>query len=162
MGHTNIIENLISKSAKKQRLFFLGNEETEEKANEKYLEVTSRIIRTVYILNKLSLPFSDHNSLVSPQQSNGINMGNHHYERSACTMMTNGISMKMHDTLIYHLIESEHTISIIVDDTTDIKNVHYKLVYFQTIENRSPVIYFYKLIELKSGTGYSGFEALIN
>lgn len=71
------------------------------------------------------------------------------------------ISDNMHEMLIDSLIKSGMPISIIVDDITDVKNVHYKVVYFQTIEEVSPVIYFYKLIELKSGTGFGGFEALL-
>lgn len=51
-------------------------------------------------------------------------------------------------------------ISIIVDDSTDAGNIHYKIVYFQTIEEVNPVIYFYKLIKLESATGFGGFEAL--
>lgn len=87
-------------------------------------------------------------------------MGYHHYERSGCTKMTIDISNHMHDTLIDSLIEGEMPISIIVDDSTDAGNVHYKIVYFQTIEVVSPLIYFYKLIEIKSATGCAGFEAL--
>lgn len=160
VGHTNIISSLQAQSAKKQRNNFLMNEQKEENANDKYLEITSRMIRTVYVINKLSLPFSDHTALVMLQKLNGLNMGYHHYERTACTAMTIDISNAMHDTLIDSLIKSKMPISIIVDDTTDVKNVHFKIVYFQTIEVVNPVIYFYKLIELKSGTGLAGFEAL--
>lgn len=40
--------------------------------------------------------------------------------------MTRHISKHIHDTLIDNLIESKMPISIIVDDTTDAGNVHYK------------------------------------
>lgn len=85
VSHTTIISNLQAKSAKKQRASFFRYEQTEEKANAKYLEITSRMIRTVYVVNKLSLPFSDHNALVTLQKLNGLEMGYHHYDRTACT-----------------------------------------------------------------------------
>lgn len=160
MSHSNVVKNLQLNSAKKLRESFFRDEQKEELANNKYLEVTSRIIRTVYVINKLSLPFSDHNAFVELQKLNGINMGFHHYDRTACTRMTIDISNNMHDTLIAYLIKNNMPISIIVDDTTDVKNIHYKIVYFQTIEDVNPVVYFYKLVELKSGTGLGGFEAL--
>lgn len=160
VSHTNIISNLQAQSAKKQRESFFNDERLEENANGKYLEVTSRMIRTVFVINKMSLPFSDHSSLVTLQKLNGLNMGFHHYERFGCAAMTTDISNNMHAILIDNLIKSEMPISIIIDDTTDVKNNHYKVVYFQTIEEVNPVIYFYKLIELKSGTGFDGFEAM--
>lgn len=160
LSHTTIISNLKARAFKKQRTTFFNEQRTDEQRNDKYLEVTSRMIRTVFIVNKLSLPFSDHNALVTLQKINGLEMGHHHYDRTACTSMTIDISDNMHDILIESLIKNEMPISIIVDDTTDMGNMHYKIVYFQTIEDVNPVIYFYKLIELKSGTGFAGFEAL--
>lgn len=159
-AHLNVISKLQESAAKKQRSSFLQDERTEETKNNKYLEVTARIIRTVYVINKLSLPFSDHTALVSLQKLNGINMGNHHFERTSCMRMTIDISSNMHETLINSLIDNQMPISIIIVDTTDVGNLHYKIVYFQTIEIANPVIYFYKLIELKTGTGLGGFEAL--
>lgn len=160
ISHANIISNLQNIAAKRQRSSFLIDEQIEESRNEKYLEVTARMIRTVYVVNKLSLPFSDHRALVTLQKLNGLNLGYHHYERSSCTRMTNDISNHMHETLIENLIKSQMPISVIVDDTTDAGNVHYKIVYFQTVEDVSPVIYFYKIIQLKSGTGFGGFETM--
>lgn len=152
--HLNIIANLkenFKNLKKKQRLTANSND---------YLDVTSKMFRTVYVVNKFALPFSDHEKLVNLQKINGINLGFHHYERSGCTAITNHISEQMHEILINNLLKSKMPISIIIDDTTDAGNVHFKIVYFQTIENSNPVIYFYKLIETKSETGLAGFEAL--
>lgn len=158
--HLNIIANLKEGEAKKQRTSIFPNEMNDITSRNNYLEVTSRMMRTVFIINKLSLPFSDHKSLVILQKLNGLNMGYHHYDRTACTTMTLHISEKMHDTLITNLLKAQMPISVIVDDTTDAGNIHYKIVYFQTIEEYSPVIYFYKLIETTSETGLAGFESL--
>ncbi|XP_031639159.1 E3 SUMO-protein ligase KIAA1586-like, partial [Contarinia nasturtii] len=159
-AHANVISKLQQDAAKKQRTSFLQGEEAEETKDNNYLEVTARIIRTVFVINKLSLPFSDHAALISLQQLNGLSMGWHHFDRTACTKITADISAYMHDTLINSLIQNEMPISIIIDDSTDAGNVHFKIVYFQTIESDRPVIYFYKLIELSAGTGIGGFQAI--
>lgn len=49
-----------------------------------------------------------------------------------------------------------------MNDNTDLSSVHYNIVYFQTIEDNPPLIYFYKLIELKKETGEADFNVLIN
>lgn len=160
ISHLNVIANLKENVSKKQRLSIFPIEQSEESANNKFLEITSRMTRTVYVVNKLSLPFSDHKSLVFLQKLNGLDMGHHHYGRTGCTDMTIHISKHMHDILIKNLIKSQMPISVIVDDSTDAGNIHYKIVYFQTIEDFNPVIYFYKLINTTAETGLAGFEGL--
>lgn len=54
ISHTNIISNLQACVSKKQRSSFFGDGAIEEKKNDKYLEITARMIRSVYVLNKLS------------------------------------------------------------------------------------------------------------
>lgn len=106
------------------------------------------MIRTVYVLNKLTMPFSSHSGLVSLQELNGINLGYHHYERTSCTRITNFISKTMHNTFVKSLLEKNVPVSIIIDGTSDSSRNHYLIVYFQTIENDNPVIYFYRLLEV--------------
>ncbi len=66
----------------------------------------------------------------------------------------------MLQTLINHLTSNEYPIIIIVD-TSDAGN-HYLSVLFQTIENERPVVYFYKMIELKNDeTGHGMFSPLL-
>lgn len=156
----NIISNLKQMSAKKQSISVFAAEKKEEERNKNYLLITSKMIRTVYVVNKLSLPFVDHKSVVDLQKLNGLDMGHHHYGRTGCNDMTIHISKHVHKILIENLIQSKMPISVIVDDATDTGNVHYKIVYFQTIEDFSPVIYFYRLIETIPETGLAGFESL--
>lgn len=158
--HTNIISRLQKLAAERQRTEIFQDEQNEEMMNNAKLLITSRIFRTVFVLNKLSLSHSDHAGLVTLQKLNGLDMGNHHYERTSCTRISVFISQVMHKTLIGYLIKNQMPISIIVDDSTGLLTVHYKIVYFQTIEDNSPVIYFYKLIELKAETGEANFECV--
>lgn len=156
--HLNIITNLQKESvAKKRRLtpFLTSNDRKDN-----YLLVTSKMLRTVYAINKLTLPFDDHEVVVYLQKLNGVELGYHHYERSGCVSMTLHLSNSFHEILIDYLIAKKNPISLIIDDTTDKGNNHFKIVYFQTIEDNNPVIYFYKLIETKSEKGISSFEAL--
>lgn len=106
ISHTNIISNLQAKASKKQRSSYFQDEQAEEKKDNKFLEITARMIRSVYALNKLSLPFSDHQHLITLQKLNGLNMGYHHFERTSCARMTIDISNHMHITLIDNLITS--------------------------------------------------------
>lgn len=75
------------------------NEELEGEDN-KALVVTSRMIRTVYIEVKTNIPYSSHRNMVVMQDSNGVNMGFHHYDKTAATKMAASISNYMHEILI--------------------------------------------------------------
>lgn len=162
VAHLNIVSNLKAEAAKRQRTEIAQYEQSEEMNDDSRLLITARMFRSVYVLNKLSLPYSDHAGLVTLQKLNGLDMGYHHYEHTGCTKMSFFISDVMHDILIDYLIKNQMPISIIVDDTTDLSATHYKIVYFQTIEENRPVIYFYKLIELKAETGEAHFKVLIS
>lgn len=74
--------------------------------------------------------------------------------------MTLELSKQFHDILNENLIKNENPIFLIIDDTTDVGDNHYKIVYFQTIEDTHPAIYSYKPIETKSKSGISGFKTL--
>lgn len=157
IAHLNIISNL-----KKQSISKKHRSDHFPISNDDNLLITSKMIRTVYVINKLRLPCSDHEKLVRLQKLNGMDLGFHHYERSGCVAMTLELSKYFHEISIDYLIENKNPISLIVDDTTDMSNNHFKIVYFQTIEDTNPVIYFYRLIETKSESGISGFEAIRN
>lgn len=160
--HLNIVSFLKGESAKRQRTEISQHEQTEEMNDSARLLITARMFRSVFVLNKLSLPYFDHKGLVTLQKLNGLDMGYHHYEHTGCTKMSLFMSDDMHDILIEYLVENQMPISIIVDDTTDLSAVHYMIVYFQTIEENRPVIYFYKLIEITSETGEAHFNVLIS
>lgn len=101
--HLNIIANLKENfiiARKKQRI-------TDLTPKTNYLDITSKMFRTVYIVNKFSFPFSDHEKVVNPQKINGIDLGYHHYDRKGCTDITNHISEQMHEILINNLIKTK-------------------------------------------------------
>lgn len=159
-SHLAVIEVFQKQSHKRIRTEFENIKQLEEKKDNNFLEVTSRMFRTVYVLNKLTMSFSSHSGLVTLQKLNGIDMGFHHYEKTSCTRMTVFISEKMHSTLIENIMKTNVPVSIIVDGTTDSRLIHYLIVYFQTIENEIPMIYFYRLLELPDETSLGHFEVI--
>lgn len=159
-GHLNVVEILQKHSKKRLRTDFdVIRRENESNDNDRF-KITSRMMRTVYVLNRLTMPFSAHSGLVTLQELNDIDMGRHHYERTSCTRMTEFISKTMHKTLIDFLLQKDVPISIIVDGSSDTSRIHYQIVYFQTIENENPVISFYRLLEVHHETSLDLFKLI--
>lgn len=160
-AHQAIIQTL-----QKQKEAALENDfekinQMEEEKNDDILKITSRMIRTVFIETKTNIPFDAHEDIVLLQQHNGIDMGLHHYSRTGAIEMMEVISSVMHKSLIDHLLSKNIPISIIIDGTTDSNAKHTLIVYFQAIEDSSPVVYFYKLIETTSdGTAQGLYKSL--
>ena len=125
------------------------------------LTVTMRMIRSVYAEAKVNLPFSAHEKIVELQERNGLDMGYHHYGRTAAVRIIELIGETMHESLVTHLTNKNHPLSIIIDSSTDSGQNHYLIVYFQALENEVPRVYFYKLILLDADeSAYGLFESL--
>lgn len=128
----------------------------EETKNEGVLEITSKMMRTVYMEIKKNIPFDSHLSLVLLQEINGIDMGFHHREKCGATSMMELISSSMHQRLLKHMLSEQLPFSIIVDGSSDISDNHYLSIYFQILEKNVPVVVFYKLVELSSDVTAQG------
>lgn len=160
--HLSIVEILKKGNQKRLRTDFEVIRRENESNDNNRLKVTSRMLRTVYVSNRLTMPFSSHSGLVTLQELNDIDMGRHHYERTSCTRITEFISRKMHETLITSLLEKNVPISIIIDGSSDTSRIHYLIMYFQTIEKDYPVIYFYRLLEVNDETSLGLFNLIKN
>ena len=67
----------------------------------------------------------------------------------------------MHETLLNSLISNNSPVTIILDEAIDTSLRHNILVYFLTIEDFTPMLYYYKLIESYTNQSASGlFDAL--
>lgn len=161
-SHKTVVEMLQKQAQEKLRTDFEKIRRKEASRDDHLLEITSRMMRTVYVINKLTISFSSHEGIVLLQKLNGLEMGHHHYERTSCTRMTELISHSMHEVMLEQILKRNSPISIIVDGTTDSSRVHYMIVYFQTIEERNPVIYFYRILEVHKETSQGLFDALMN
>lgn len=151
-GHKAIIDKLIA--LKKD---FQNIQIDQQKQNNNYLEVTMRMFRTVFIEVKRNIPFDAHNALVDLQILNGLDMGFHHFSRKSATTMTEVISNLMHETLMKHLVSKNSPVSIILDGSTDLSRTHSMIVYFLAVEDHTPVMYFYKLVECSLDQSAEGF-----
>lgn len=140
---------------------------TEDAKHNHFVQVTSRMFRTVYTEVFLNLPFDSHGAMVLLREANGLDMGSHHYGRTSAIKMINFISETMHANLIMYLTKSDQAknkkpISLIVDSSTDPRQRHFFAVLFQTLEEGKPVVYFYKLIELSSDESAQGLFNVIS
>lgn len=156
-GHKAIIDKLMLLKKETLPQDFQNIQIQEQEANNHYLEVTMRMFRTVYIEIKRNIPFEAHSALVDLQKFNGIDMGFHHFSRKSATTMTEVMSNLMHETLMKHLVAKNSPVSIILDGSTDISRTHNMIVYFLAVEDHTPVMYFYKLIECSLDQSANGF-----
>lgn len=92
-----------------------------------------------------------HPVLVDMEQSNGVDLGSHHYHKSAATYIMKSISDTMHVTLLESLVKNDLRFSLIVDTTTSNMNVPYLICYFQLTEDGYPVTLYYRNIDLSDG-----------
>uniref|UniRef100_A0A915KNL8 Transposase n=1 Tax=Romanomermis culicivorax TaxID=13658 RepID=A0A915KNL8_ROMCU len=97
---------------------------------------------------KMNLPFLSYPKIVELQTMNGVYMGYHHYDRISASHMALVISEEMYKMLIQLLTSKQYPLSIIIDSSTDASQNHYLIAYFQALENGTPVVYFYKLVQL--------------
>jgi len=120
------------------------------------------MFRTVFVEAKKNIPFDSHSSLVQLQEINGLHMGYHHFERCGATMITESISAHMHTLLIDNMVSKNLPFSIIIDGSTDSTESHFLIVYFQILDNNTPVVCFYGLIETTSDRTASGlFNSIV-
>lgn len=145
------------------RMDFEHIKQKEDETMESTLKVTSQMFRTVFVAVKKNIPLSTHSSLVALQELHGIKMGFHHNNRDGATAIMSSISEYMHQQLIDYMYYNDLPFSIILDGSTDITNSHYLIIYFQILENNSPSVVFYKLVETTSVVTAKGyFETIKN
>jgi len=123
---------------------------------------TLKMIRTVYAEIKINLPFAAHSTVVELQKLNGVELGNHHFDRNSATRISENISQKMHQILLQHFKTKHYPMSIILDTSSDFANKNYMLVYFRSIEQNYPTIYFYRCLYVPLETAESLFNTLRN
>lgn len=160
-GHKAVIDKLIIKKKESLPKEFerIQNEESEKQDH--LLEITMRMFRTVFVELKKNIPFEAHSAIVDLQIANGINMGYHHFSRKSATAITEVMSSFMHETLLNSFISNNSPVTIILDGATDTSSRHNILVYFLAIEDFTPMLYYYKLIECSTNQSASGlFDAL--
>jgi hypothetical protein len=107
------------------------------------------MLKLVHFEAKFNIPIMHHDKMVQLVLNLSPNtpLGNRHKNRRSATRMLEVISDKMHEALVDHILKTDTKFSIIMDASTDMKNKHYLVVLFQCLEENTPVIYFYKILE---------------
>lgn len=135
----------------------------EDEALNGLLKVTSRMFRTVFAEIKMNIPFYSHPKMVELHKTNGLDMGIHHYDKTAATKMMSCMSAHMHRLLLQHMVSQNLPFSIIIDGSSDKTDIHYLIIYFQILENNIPSVVFYRLIQTSSDvTALGYFNSIIN
>lgn len=141
-----LIESLQQKKQKVIQKEFQEIQIQEEEKNAGIMKVTAKMFRAVYIEIKTNIPFNSHSAITQLLEANGVFMGYHHYERRSAVRMMESMSALMHKNIMSYVVSKNYPVSIILDGSTDSSEKHYLIVYFQTIEENIPIVYFYKLI----------------
>ena len=161
IAHLGIVERLKQKYLQRLPTMFEDIQRREETRDGLRLEVTSRMFKTIFTEAKLNIPLDSHHSIVDLLRECGVDIGYHHYERTSATRMTEFLSDQMHKILISNFILNRNMrtmpVSIIIDESADSNGRYYMVVYFQTIDNDVPIVYFYRLIEITSDETSQGY-----
>ena len=161
--HKEVIEVIKKKTIKSygSTILNLQRKKAEEQQSEKQKPLVS-MLKTVYTEAKLNLPFSAHSAVVDLQKSNGADLGYHHFSRATAAKMVHFMSLNMHETMIKYVTEQDNPISIIVDAATDARQHHYLTILLHTIEDGSPMVYFYGNVMLTDDESANGlYKAII-
>ena len=158
--HANIIDKLKALNLDKMDQTFI-DAQTKKDIENKQVEATAKVFRTVFVGVMGDFPFRQHRPLIELQRTHGVMMGSHlDSDKDAVAIMTS-IGNFMHEKLITQLKTKSEFLSMIVDCTTDRRKHSYLSVLFLSLEDGRPVVYFYRLIELsKDETGKGMFDAL--
>lgn len=87
------------------------------------------------------------------QIQNGVEMGSRYRSRYGARKIVEVVSATMHKKLLEFLKQQDKPFSLIVDATTNTQNIPFFVVYIMTLEFMTPVVYFYRLVELTEGEG---------
>lgn len=118
-------------------------------------EITAQVITTVYAEVKANIPFSAHETIITLQQRNGLNMGTHHQSQKGAAAMTASISLTMHKSLLSFMQKFKSLpVAIVLDSTSDVHSNSYLMIYFRMLERSKPKMFFYRferLMQVETG-----------
>lgn len=132
-----------------------------EKSNNQYIETTTRVLKSAYLIAKKARPFTDHPDLVQLQELNGINMGRILHSDVTCSDIIQHISTEMRKKLVKAIVSSKKPISIMLDESASLSKKSCLIVYVRGTPSDVTVSIFLDLVELESGTDIGVKTALI-
>jgi len=148
-------KDTISENLKNVQTLF----EEKEKDN---IVTTEKIFRTAYECAQSQLSFKEHSRLVKLQEKNGLSCGNILYSDHACIDIVKHIASEMCNEIVQHIIQSQSTFAILIDESTSCSNDQSVIVYVRTLYNNEPCVYFLGLLPLGGATAEEILQTLTN
>ena len=92
-------------------------------------QATERCIRTAYHIVYDDRPYTDYETLVSLQLTNGLEIERPLQSRWSCTEMIDIVKDTMADKLMNKIIGNQRQISVIIDEATPVANSCHLIIY---------------------------------
>lgn len=146
--HTAVVQQLQQYVASSTISSFEAIQHKENQLNDGHLEATANMIRIIFVETKNNVDLSAHSYFVNLMKLGGMNVGLHQRTEVEALEMRAFLHQKMKIFLIERLIKNYRPLSLIIDRISHFLNGDYLLMYIQTVEDASPVIYFYRAFYL--------------
>ena len=95
-------------------------------------ESTEKLFRTAYYIAKCNRPYTDYESLVQLQKSNGLKLGCTLHSRASATSIIELISTEMKTKLCQSIVEKDCKFSIMLDESTTSSNKSSLIIYLRS------------------------------
>ncbi|XP_020859590.1 E3 SUMO-protein ligase KIAA1586-like isoform X2 [Phascolarctos cinereus] len=156
-AHTKI-QNLLKESADDS----ISN--IVHKLNNKNIDATVRVFKTVYSLVKRNRPLSDIEGAIELQEKNGIDIGNCLRTRYSATRIAEHIAKEIKMTKFKSITEENAKICVIIDEVSAISKKSTLVIYLQCALQSAPapMMLFVALKELVSTTAECVFDTLLS
>uniref|UniRef100_A0A4X2K3N5 KIAA1586 n=1 Tax=Vombatus ursinus TaxID=29139 RepID=A0A4X2K3N5_VOMUR len=156
-AHTKI-QNLLKESADDS----ISN--IVHKLNNKNIDATVRVFKTVYSLVKRNRPLSDIEGAIELQEKNGIDIGNCLRTRYSATRIAEHIAKEIKMKMFKNIVEENAKICVVIDEVTTISKKSTLVIYLQCALQSAPapIMLFVALKELVSTTAECIFDTLLS
>uniref|UniRef100_A0A5F8HG99 E3 SUMO-protein ligase KIAA1586-like n=2 Tax=Monodelphis domestica TaxID=13616 RepID=A0A5F8HG99_MONDO len=134
------------------------------KLNNKNIDATVRVFKTVYGLVKRNRPLSEIEGAIELQEKNGIDIGNCLRTRYSATRIAEHIAKEIKIKLFKNIVEENAKICIIIDEVSTISKKSTLVIYLQyeVQSSPAPIMLFVALKELVSTTAECVFNTLLS
>ncbi|XP_031819824.1 E3 SUMO-protein ligase KIAA1586 homolog [Sarcophilus harrisii] len=132
--------------------------------NNKNIDATVRVFKTVYSLIKCNRPLSDIERAIELQEKNGIDIGNCLRTRYSATRIAEHIAKEIKMKIFKNIIEENAKICIIIDEISTVSKKSTLVIYLQCAvqSTPAPIMLFVALKELVWTTTECIFNMLLS
>ena len=111
---------------------------------------TTKCLRTAYYIAKNNRPYTDYETLIDLQETNGVDLGRNLHSHDTCTRMIEVISSTMRRQLCEKIRGSKNGISLIIDESTSLSKRSCLIIYMRSkiTPEDPPLNVFLDLVEL--------------